>query len=119
MLNAFGLLSALPSLYEEPWNIQNLHNCGQESVRLTVQHPGANARGQLLQALEEILNLVLLDVAEICHEVGDLTSRVGHLLFNVVVEQNAVDCALLASSTSTNTVFSIPCRSTPGTFLWM
>ena len=47
---------------------------GKENKRLSVQYPGADAGRQLLQALEEVPNLVLLDGAEICHEVGDVTS---------------------------------------------
>nr|GFD60678.1 hypothetical protein [Tanacetum cinerariifolium] len=69
--------------------IQSLKNT---PTRLTVQNTRANAGRQLLQALEQIPNLVLLDVAEIRHEVGDVASRVGHLLVDVVVEQDAVDC---------------------------
>lgn len=63
---------------------------------LTVQNPCTDARRQLLQALEQIPDLALLDIAEICHKIGHLPSRVRHLLVNVVVEQDTVDCVLLA-----------------------
>lgn len=80
----------------EIWGLHASTHPYQNITRLTIQHPGADARRQLLQALEEILNLILLDVAKIRHQVCNLASRIGHLLVDVVVEQDVVDYISLA-----------------------
>jgi hypothetical protein len=77
------------------------------ATKLAVQNPGADARRQLLQAREEIPNLTLLDVADIRHEICNVASRVGHLLLNVVVQQDAVHCPLLASDHDHDPFFTV------------
>jgi hypothetical protein len=68
MLNAFGVLKVASVRRNRIYKVYEFW------ARLTVQNTGADAGRQFLQALEQIPNLVLLDVAEVCHEVRNLAS---------------------------------------------
>lgn len=54
------------------------------------------------KAVVDILDLLILDVADIGHQVGVVTSAVGNLLVDVVVSQNFVDLSEHTGDVSVN-----------------
>ena len=58
---------------------------------ISVQDPGPNSRSEVFQALVQILDLILTDVANISHEVCDIAARIRHLLVDIVVAPDLVD----------------------------
>lgn len=55
-----------------------------------------------LQAVVDILNLLVLDAADISHKVSVVTSAVGDLLVNIVVAKDLVDLAEHTGNVSVN-----------------
>jgi hypothetical protein len=55
-----------------------------------------------LQAVIDILNLLILDAADISHKVSVVTSAVGNLLVDIVVAKDFVDLAEHTGDVSVN-----------------
>jgi hypothetical protein len=57
---------------------------------------------ETLKAVVDILNLLILDVANISHKVGVVASAVGNLLVDVVVSEDFVDLSEHTGDVSVN-----------------
>jgi len=55
-----------------------------------------------LKAVVDVLDLLILDAADISHEVGIVASAVGNLLVDVVVSKNLVDLSEHTRNVSVN-----------------
>jgi hypothetical protein len=70
--------------------------------RHLVQDTGHDASAEALKAVVDILNLLILDVANISHKVGVVASAVRNLLVDVVVSKNLVDLSEHTGDVSVN-----------------
>lgn len=55
-----------------------------------------------LKAVVDVLDLLILDAADISHQVGIVASAVGNLLVDVVVSKNLVDLSEHTGNVSVN-----------------
>lgn len=60
---------------------------------ILVQHSRPDPRSQVLQVLEQRLDLVLTDLANVSHEICNVSARVGHLLVHIVISPDFVDAS--------------------------